>query len=460
MQDGRTSAAVELSETGFPVDFAWGAATAAYQVEGGAQDDGKGESIWDRFSRMPGAIADGTTGDVACDHYHRWQEDLELVARLNLNAYRFSIAWARVLPEGRGKLNAAGLDFYERLIEGLLARRIVPFITLYHWDLPQALQDRGGWQNRDTAYYFADFAAAVARRLGERASHWITLNEPRVVVNEGHITGRMAPGLRDRQLFAPVAHHLLLAHGLALQALRAETPGVAAGITLDLSHIEAATDRESDVAAADTFDGLAHRWFLDPLFHGRYPADIMPLAHMRDDLVRAGDLATVSAPLDFLGVNYYTRTLVRAGRQGPTEPVIVPPSGPLTTMGWEVYPDGLRAILMRLHAEYSALPLYITENGAAYPDVVGERGEVHDPERVRYLRTHLQAAREAVAAGVPLRGYFAWSLIDNFEWAYGHTQRFGIAYTNYRTQARIVKDSGRFLSRVAATNGGALEVEG
>jgi len=447
-----------VSETGFPDGFAWGTATAAYQIEGAITEDGKGESIWDRYSHTPGTIDDGSTGDIACDHYHRWQDDIALMAGLNLNAYRFSIAWSRVLPEGHGKLNTAGLDFYERLVEGLLAQGITPFVTLYHWDLPQALQDRGGWENRDTAYYFGDFAEAAAQRLGDRVKHWITLNEPQVVVYEGHVNATKAPGKRDRSLIVPVAHHLLLAHGIAVQVLRTETPPDSEiGITLNISHIEPATDREEDVAAARILDGMHHRWFLDPIYSGTYPEDAAEALRYSPDMIRMGEMETINNPLNFLGVNYYTRLRVKAGAGGATDPQVVPPSGALTTMGWEVYPQGLREMLTGVHEDYQFPKLYVTENGAAYPDTVDAQGEVHDPERTRYLRAHFGEARAAIAAGVPLEGYFVWSLLDNFEWKRGFVPRFGVAYTDYPTQRRIVKDSGKLLARVAATNGGALD---
>jgi beta-glucosidase len=447
-----------LTETDFPADFAWGTATAAYQIEGAANEDGKGPSIWDVFAHTPGTIAEGATGDVACDHYHRWRDDLDLMARLSHNAYRFSIAWPRVLPEGRGRLNPAGLDFYDQLVDGLIERGIAPFVTLYHWDLPQALQqERGGWESRDTAGYFADYAALVARRLGDRVRHWMTLNEPHVVVYEGFVYGRMAPGKKDQGLAGTVTHHLLLAHGLAAQALRAEAPGAQVGIVPNMTYIEPATDREDDVQAARVLDGLWHRWYLDPIFRGAYPEDIAPMMPMPAGVVRPSDLETIAQPLDFVGVNYYSIARVKAGLEGASEPRTQKPQGALTTMGWEVYPDGLRATLVRLREDYGPRAMYVTENGTAYPDTLDERGEVRDPDRVAYLREHFRAAREALQAGVPLRGYFVWSLLDNFEWAHGYTQRFGIVYTDYATQRRIPKASAAFFSQVAATNGAALD---
>jgi beta-glucosidase len=448
-----------LTETGFPPDFIWGAATAAYQIEGAVHEDGRGETIWDRFTHTPGKITAGQTGDVACDHYHLWQEDLLLLQRLNLNAYRFSIAWSRILPGGRGKLNEAGLDFYERLVDKLLANGIAPFVTLYHWDLPQHLEDRGGWRNRDTAGFFSDYVQILSRRLGDRVGHWITLNEPHIAVFEGHVLGRMAPGLQNRSLIAPVAHHLLLAHGLATLAIRAEMPGSQIGISLDLAKIEARSDRQADVDAAQFLDGLNHRWYLDALYRGAYPEDVMARLDIPGDLIRSDDLATISAPLDFLGVNYYSRTIVGSGRRGAFLPATFPPpSGEQPTdMGWEVYPLGLYDVLVRLSREYSVSRLYITENGAPYPDRLDEDGFVHDPDRIRYLSRHFQEARRALLAGVPLYGYFIWSLLDNFEWAHGYRPRFGLVYVDYATQRRTIKDSGYFAGRIAATNGAALD---
>jgi len=457
MSDSSDMEMPSLSETGFPADFLWGAATAAYQIEGAYNEDGKGESIWDRFAHSPATIKDGSTGDIACDHYHRWQEDVDLLTSLNLNAYRLSIAWARILPSGSGAVNQAGLDFYDRLTEALLARGITPLITLYHWDLPQALQDRGGWENRDTSAYFADFTETVARRLGDRPIHWITLNEPDVVVYHGHVDGDMAPGKRNRGLILPVAHHLLLAQGKALEVLRAYTPsGTSLGITLNISDVQPASDREEDEMAARLHDGLHYRLFLDPLFSATYPEDILERHPPSDDLIRPSDMALIAAPLDFLGVNYYTREIVRATPRWAPD-VLQPRGSVATSMGWEVYPDGLLNVLERVHREYAPPGLYITENGAAYADLVDSAGAVHDPDRVAFLREHLLAAREALARGVPLRGYCVWSLLDNFEWAFGYSQRFGIVYVDFRTQRRIIKDSGLFMSGVAATNGGELQ---
>jgi beta-glucosidase len=443
----------------FPDGFAWGAATAAFQIEGAPREDGKGESIWDRFSHIPGAIEDGANADVACDHYHRWREDVALMAELGHNAYRFSIAWPRVLPTGAGQVNGAGLDFYDRLVDALLERAIVPYVTLYHWDLPQVLQEAGGWRRRATAADFAAFVEVVARRLGDRVRHWITLNEPQVITNLGHFTGEMAPGVRDLGAWWPVSHHLLLAHGLAVPVLRAASaPGAQVGITLNLSPKVPASASQEDQRAAPLGDALFNRWFLDPLFRGAYPAEAAALLERPADLIQPGDLAVIQAPLDFLGVNYYTIERIRRHPDLPgVVPQVAPEDGPgLTTMGWTVRPEGLGDLLIRLHHEYQPAALYVTENGAAHPDTLTPDGRVDDPERTEYLRRHLAQVRRALEAGAPLRGYFVWSLLDNFEWARGYTQRFGLVYTDYPTQRRIIKGSGRYFAEVARTNGASV----
>ncbi|HEX9068338.1 MAG TPA: GH1 family beta-glucosidase [Ktedonobacterales bacterium] len=446
-----------MAEGGFPAGFYWGAATAAYQIEGAIAEDGKSESIWDRFAHTPGKIDDRTNGDIACDHYHRWPEDVALMARLGLSGYRFSTAWARILPEGYGRVNQAGLDYYSRLVDALLAEHITPFVTLYHWDLPQALQERGGWESRDTAKAFAELAHVVTARLGDRVRHWITHNEPHIVVFHGYVTGTKAPGLTNPALIGPVAHHLLLSHGLAAQAIRSESPQAQVGITLNLTALEPASDRSEDIEATTLLDGLHHRWYLDPLYGKGYPEDAARLVRMPADVVRSGDMETIATPTDFLGVNYYTRYRVRAGRGELAIPQMVEPTGRLTTMGWEIYPQGLTELLARAHREYAPKMLYVTESGVAFPDAVAADGHVHDPARADYLREHFHAARDAMAQGVPVGGYFVWSLMDNFEWSYGFTQRFGLLYTDYRTQRRIIKDSGFFMQRIAATNGADLD---
>ncbi|HZC04679.1 MAG TPA: GH1 family beta-glucosidase [Ktedonobacterales bacterium] len=452
-----------ITPSGFPATFLWGTATAAYQIEGSPLADGKGESIWDRFTHTPGKIARGETGDTADNHYQLWPGDLDLMQRLNLNAYRFSFSWPRIFPNGYGRANETGLDFYSRLVDGMLQRGIEPFATLYHWDLPQALQDKGGWANRDTAKAFADLAAVLARRFGDRVSHWITHNEPGVTSVLGHVTGEMAPGERNPALILPVTHHLLLSHGLAVQAIRAESPRpVEAGITLNLSVVEPASDREDDVMAARVFSGAWQDIFLEALYHQAYPEELLTVLRMLgapDDLIQPNDMATIAAPTDFLGVNYYTRNIVRAGRDGSVLPEVVNPGGALTEMGWEVYPQGLRDLLIHVHQTYKPARIYVTENGAAYPDTLLPDGSVHDPDRIRYLQLHFDATREAIAAGAPVDGFFVWSFMDNFEWAQGYRPRFGVVYVDYTTQERHIKDSGRFLAEVAATNGARLDEE-
>jgi beta-glucosidase len=400
---------------------------------------------------MPGKIVNGETGDVACDHYHRWQEDIALMHDLGLDAYRFSVSWPRIFPQGRGQANQAGLDFYERLVDGLLANNIQPFVTLYHWDLPQALQDEGGWANRDTALAFADYSEVVAKRLGDRVSAWITLNEPWVVAFVGNLEGRHAPGIADLGTTLRVTHHLLLGHGLAVPRLRAATPATPVGITLNLARVEPASDSQADRDAVTRREIYQNGIFLDPLVRGQYPEGAAAIFGEHTFPVQEGDLQTISAPLDFLGVNYYTRSVVRdAPGSGLLTSEQVKPAGEYTTMGWEVYPNGLCALLDDVHHDYAFPAYYITENGAAFPDVLGEDGAVHDDRRVAYLSAHFAAAAGAIKDGVPLRGYFIWSLMDNFEWALGYSQRFGTIYVDYPTQRRIPKDSALWYKRFLA----------
>jgi beta-glucosidase len=432
----------------FPEGFHWGVATSAAQIEGGVHEGGRGESIWDRFAATPGRIADGSTPEVACDHYHLWREDIARMRWLGIGAYRFSIAWPRIQPAGRGAINAAGLDFYDELVDGLLAADIVPFVTLYHWDLPQALQDRGGWGARDTAGAFQDYAAAVSHRLGDRVRHWITHNEPWCVATLGHGEGQHAPGHRDPGEALRVAHHLLLSHGWATEALRRGSPGAEVGIVLNLSPVWPASSLAADLEAARRCDGLLNRWYLDPLFGGHYPADVVADHVRRGHLgghelpfVRDGDLATIAAPLDFLGVNYYSRVVVRAEADGEPVAVRMVADEQLTDMGWEVYPQGLHALLLRLGRDYGPRSIFVTENGVAYGEEPDVRGQVADERRVAFLRDHLAALERALHDGVPLRGYFAWSLLDNFEWAHGYTKRFGLYWVDFATQERIPKES-------------------
>ncbi|SMB80292.1 GH1 family beta-glucosidase [Deinococcus hopiensis] len=426
-----------LTRKDFPDHFIFGVATSSYQIEGAAHEGGRGPSIWDTFCREPGRILDGSNGDVACDHYHRWPADLDLIRGLGAQAYRFSIAWPRIQPDGKGAINPAGLDFYERLVDGMLERGLQPYATLYHWDLPQTLQDVGGWANRDTAYRFAEYARVVAERLGERVKSYATLNEPWCSSLLSYEIGEHAPGLRDRRLALAAAHHLMLGHGEAIAAMRDVVPSTGLGIVLNLQPAYPASDRPEDVAAARFADGYFNRWFLDPIFRAEYPADMWEAYGENVPEVQDGDLARIAQPIDFLGVNYYSRSV--NGASGNVKPA----ESSYTHMGWEVYPQGLTDLLVRLKDDYTLPPIYITENGAAYPDRLSGQ-EVHDPERVRYFQQHLGAVAEAVRQGVSVDGYFAWSLMDNFEWAHGYDKRFGLVYVDYATQQRTLKDSARW----------------
>ena len=430
------------AEIQFPADFVWGAATAAYQIEGAVRDDGRGESIWDRFTATPGKIVGGDTGVVACDSYHRYREDVRLMRDLGLNAYRFSIAWPRVLPEGLGRVNTLGLDFYDRLVDELLDNEIEPFVTLYHWDLPQPLEDRGGWPVRETVDAWEEYTEVVAARLGDRVHHWITLNEPWVASWLGYGTGQDAPGRTSEADAVAAGHHLLLAHGRAVEVLRRDVRGAEVGITIDVVPIHPLTASEADANAAWQEDALRNRWFLDPVFRGDYPAEALARRGTLLPPFAAEDLRTISAPLDFVGINYYQRQVVRANpRDG--DPAVVSLEGvERTGMGWEVYPKGLHELLVRLHDTYDVPPIYITENGAAYPDT-RLNGSVPDPERASYIERHLEAVARAIGDGVPVAGYFVWSLLDHFEWSRGYSQRFGIVYVDFATLERVPKSSYR-----------------
>jgi beta-glucosidase len=420
----------------FPKGFVWGVATSAFQIEGGAPDDGRGKSIWDKFCEVPGVISDNSDGRVACDHYHRLEEDLDLMEALGVAAYRFSISWPRVQPDGRGNWNQKGLDFYDRLLAGLKKRGIAAFLTLYHWDLPQALQEHGGWGNRETALLFAQYARVIAQRYGNSVASIATHNEPWVVAMLGHESGIFAPGIKSRKAAMQVAHHLLLSHGLAVQAIRELGVTAGLGIVLNLSSVHTATGHADDVAKAKIEDGMLMRWYLDPLLRGCYPADVWE--HLGEDIPRIehGDMDIIHSPIDFLGVNYYTRVFISHSDKPKPDP------GPLgaTDMGWEVYPEGLTELLTRLHRDYALPPVYITENGAAYQDQLID-SRIADEQRITYLRTHISAMADAIAAGVDVRGYFVWSLFDNFEWAFGYSKRFGIVYVDYANGNRIPKDS-------------------
>jgi beta-glucosidase len=437
---GSATHAESSRATGFPEQFLWGAATAAYQVEGAVDEDGRGESLWDRFCATSGKVRNGDSGAVACDFYHRYRDDIALMRDLGLTAFRFSVAWPRVLPEGRGKVNEAGLDFYDRVVDELLAAGIEPVVTLYHWDLPVALEDAGGWPARQTAEAFREYAATVARRLGERVSRWITHNEPWVAAWLGYGWGQHAPGRTSVADALAAAHHLLLSHGLAAEALRLEAAEAHVGITLNLTQADPAGESPGDTAAAREAEGEQNAWFLDPLFRGEYPADVLERFAPDVPPVRDGDLAVISGPLDFLGVNYYHRQVVRRREDGGRD-VVHQPESRYTEMGWEVSPEGLFELLVRLRDEYAPAAIHITENGAAFSDVRGHDGSVYDPERQEYLAAHVDVVRRAIAAGVPVDGYFVWSLLDNFEWAHGYSKRFGIVYVDYPTLARIPKSS-------------------
>ncbi|AFZ67158.1 GH1 family beta-glucosidase [Deinococcus peraridilitoris] len=425
----------------FPAHFTWGVATSAYQIEGATREDGRGPSIWDTFARVPGNVLGGESGEVACDHYHRWEQDLELIAGLNLNAYRFSVAWPRVFPQGTGTVNTRGLDFYDRLVDGALARGLQPHVTLYHWDLPQALQDRGGWANPDISDWFAQYALAVHARLGDRVSSYATFNEPWCTAELGYHIGRHAPGIRDLRTSLLASYHIQLAHGRAVQALRAQNSRAELGTVLNLYPVDAATSSAEDTEAALLVDEKINGWYLDPILRGTFPKRALAdyAAYLPD--IDPAALASARQPLDFLGVNYYFRQWVSqdgASRAGPPHADIE-----RTAMGWEVYPEGLYRLLTDLHRTYAVQKYYITENGAAFDDQL-ENGEVHDEARVRFLDSHLREVHRAMQAGVPVAGYFAWSLMDNYEWAFGYSKRFGIVHVDYHTQRRTLKDSAKW----------------
>lgn len=422
----------------FPDDFVWGVATASYQIEGAAFEDGRGESIWDRFSKTPGKVLNGDTGDVACNHYHLYKEDVALIKNLGVDSYRFSIAWPRILPDGRGRVNQKGIDFYKRLIDELLQSGVSPAVTLYHWDLPQVLEDMGGWLSRDTAKYFADYAMVVFDELGDVVTSWITLNEPWCSAFLGYGNGEHAPGKKDFAAHLRAAHNLLLGHGLALQGYRQLNLAAEIGITLNLSPQYPASSSPEDLAAARKADGFQNRWYLDPIFKGSYPSDMEELLTLVDPAIRPGDLGLISQPNDFLGINFYSRGLIAADKDG--RPQGRKPERSVTAMGWEVYPEALYDLLVRVHRDYGPTRLYITENGAAYEDHL-ENGQIKDKERQSYLEAHIAQCARAIESGVPLKGYFVWSLLDNFEWAFGYDRRFGIIYVDFETQERILKDS-------------------
>ena len=420
----------------FPPGFKWGVATSAFQIEGAALEDGKGHSIWDTFCQQPGVIADGSDGQVACDHYHRLEEDLNLIAELGVDLYRFSSAWTRVQPLGHGSWNEKGLSFYDRLIDGLLQRGIQPYLTLNHWDLPQALQEKGGWESRETVFRFVEYAQGMARRFGDRIASITTHNEPWVISILGHETGVFAPGIKSLTSALQVSHHLLLSHGLAMQAMRAEGIHKPMGIVLNLSPVHAATNNQADKDKARFDDGKLVRWYMDPLFKGSYPQDMLEAFGQAAPLIHPEDMAQIATPVDFLGINYYTRAM--ASSDGSWQKDLG--GRRLTDMGWEIYPEGLSELLLRLHHEYPLPPTYISENGAAFSDACVD-GKIKDTDRIDYLASHITAVHDAIQQGVPMAGYMVWSLLDNFEWASGYEKRFGIVHVDYSTQKRTPKAS-------------------
>lgn len=447
----------------FPEGFRWGVATSSYQIEGAVTEDGRSPSIWDTFSSTPGHILDGSTGAIACDHYHRYRDDVAIMRELGVQDYRFSVAWPRVQPDGSGPVNAAGIAFYERLVDEVLGAGIRPVLTLYHWDLPQALQDTGGWLQRDTARRFADYAAVVARRLGDRVPVFTTLNEPWCSAFLGHASGVHAPGIADPAAAYAAAHHLLLAHGLGVAAIRGETAGQVS-ITLNPSNPRPVTSSSADVRAARLVELATNDVFLDPLFRASLSGDLVDATRELTDwsFVQDGDLTAISAPVDFLGVNYYNPHQIGArpdstgrpdGWPGVPGAFLHASPPPVTAMGWPVDPESFTELLVRLSSAHPSVPMVVTENGSAYLDEVSADGDVHDAERADYLRAHVRAVGAAIAAGADVRGYYAWSLLDNFEWAWGYTQRFGIVHVDFDSQRRTVKDSGSAYRQIVAAHG-------
>jgi beta-glucosidase len=447
----------------FPPDFLWGAGTSAYQIEGATHEDGRGLSVWDRFVAIPGTTYQGETGEIAADHYHRMEEDVAIMAELNLSAYRFSLSWPRIVPQGTGAVNVRGLDFYDRLVDTLLAHGISPVATLYHWDLPVTLQDQGGWLNRDTASAFADYAEIVARRLGDRVDWWLTQNEPWCSAYLGYADGIHAPGIHDKNLAVVVGHHVLLGHGLAVPRLRKHiSPQAQVGIAIDFYPVYAADDRPETLLAIKRADTFRNRWFLDPIFRGHYPEDLFTDLKVEPPPILEDDFSIISVPIDFLGVNYYSRMIVRGRENGKTttgqmghaesyEAVERIPGASYTEMGWEVFPDGLTNILTRIDREYAPKAMVVTESGAAFNDDWDGDGTVHDQQRIDFLRGHIQTVAQVIRQGVPIKGYFVWSFLDNFEWAEGYRKRFGLVYVDYPTQRRIIKDSGRWYASFLAS---------
>lgn len=441
----------------FPKDFIWGVAASSYQIEGAVNADGRGESIWDRFSHTPGKTANGDTGDIACDHYHRYKDDVKLMAELGVKSYRFSIAWPRILPKGKGDVNPSGLDFYNRLVDELIAHDIQPMATLYHWDIPQALDDEGGWLNRECADYFANYVDVVSKKFGDRVKLWGTINEPICVAMLGYYLGMHAPGHQDLSMkeMNTALHHLLLGHGKAVQVLRKNVPDAKVGAMINIYPIYPATDSEEDKAAAERFYMYHNQWFTAAMYTGEYPKLGMELFAEASPPIQPGDMEIISTPTDYIGLNYYSR-LVAAHNETANLPMKVElvkvPDVEYTAIGWEVYPNGLKDVVERVYCEYKPKEIFIVENGCAVNDVISPDGKVHDPQRVSYLQRHLQTLNQTIKKGVPVKGYYVWSLMDNFEWAEGYDKRFGIIYVDYETLQRIPKDSYAYYLKVIAQN--------
>mgnify|MGYP002630104575 FL=1 len=425
-------------------EFIWGVATSSYQIEGAANEDGRGQSIWDTFCKVPGKVANFDNGDIACDHYHRFKEDLDLMKWMGVKAYRFSVAWPRVIPDGVGRVNEMGLDFYDRLIDSSLEREIAPWLTMYHWDLPEALQLRGGWNNREVVEWFGEYGEVLTSRFGDRVKNWMTLNEPFCSAWLGHLYGDMAPGIKDLQTALNVSHNLLMSHGLACQVIRSNVSEANVGIVINVTPAVPATDSQVDSNAAQLADGFDNRWFLDPVFGRTYPADVIDALGASPE-IHSGDMKLIAQDLDFLGVNFYFRQTVAADQNSKPLPIrsVNRENVKKTAMNWEVHPQAFEEILLRISKEYSPKAIYITENGSAWNDEV-INGEIIDDERIDYLVRHLDAMRSARSQGAPILGYFAWSFLDNFEWAYGYEKRFGLIYVDYKTQTRTPKKSALF----------------
>lgn len=446
----------------FPPDFIWGAATAAYQIEGAWREDGKGESVWDRFAHTAGKIKNGDNGDVACDSYHRYEQDIQLLREMNMRSYRYSISWPRIQPDGGGAINDKGLDHYKRMTDAVLAAGIRPIVTLYHWDLPQALEEAGGWPNRDTAARFADYAGVIGRHLGDRVGQWLIFNEPKTFTGIGYWQGRHAPGRTEPLAFLRATHTVNIAQGQAFRALKAVNSNFQIGSAFDVAPMFPATSAYADMVAAERWHKFQNLWFVHPALHGHYPNGVLPMQQQAELLGwRAGDETSMRAALDFIGLNYYSPWLVKDAPQGNGIPGLntdslwarMPGAHPQTDIGWDIYPQGFYEILLRMAHETGHLPMEITENGASYNTEPDERGKVHDAARIEYLRSHLQAVAQAIHAGAPIRAFHYWSLLDNFEWAEGYSQRFGLVHVDFAdAQRRTLKESGRWYAEVAAAN--------